>query len=133
MSAQAKNTKLHAFYRDLCISFVGSLRALSLYPQDHPETRKKVGGLFQRLTRYLDQRPSLTLLFVRGDVVVENTPLPDLSETLARACDAYRHGDVWSQLVATGMRQEWSWRHSAKEYVTLYQRTIELAKQVVYT
>ena len=84
MTAQAKNTKLHAFYRDLCISFVGSLRALSLYPQDHPETKKKVGGLFQRLTRYLDQRPSLTLLFVRGEVVVENNPLPDLSESLAQ-------------------------------------------------
>ena len=84
MSAQAKKGKLHAFYRDLCVSFVGSLRALSLYPQDHPETKKKVSGFLQRLTKYLDQRPTLSLLFVNAEVVVENTPLPELSETLAQ-------------------------------------------------
>ena len=84
MSAQAKNKKLHAFYRDLCVSFVASLRALSLYPADHPETEKKVSNFFHRLGKYLNQRPSLTLLFVSGDVVVENTPLPELSGTLAQ-------------------------------------------------
>lgn len=84
MSAQEKSEKLHAFYRDLCVSFVGSLRALSLYPQDHPETGKKVSGFLQRLTKYLDQRPTLSLLFVNGEVVVENTPLPELSGTLAQ-------------------------------------------------
>lgn len=84
MSAQAKNEKLHAFYRELCISFVGSLRALSLYPSEHPETERKVDGFFKRLIKYLDQRPSLTLLFINGEVVVENIPLPELSSTLAQ-------------------------------------------------
>jgi HD-GYP domain-containing protein (c-di-GMP phosphodiesterase class II) len=84
MSAQAKTEKLSAFYRDLCVSLVGGLRALSLYPQDHPETKKKLSNLFQRLTKYLDQRSSLTLLFVNGEVVVENIPLPELSGTLAQ-------------------------------------------------
>ncbi|HUU39332.1 MAG TPA: hypothetical protein VMW42_00175 [Desulfatiglandales bacterium] len=84
MPAQAKNEKLHAFYRDLCISFVGSLRALSLYPEDHPELDKKIQDLFKRLARYLDQRPSITMLFVNGEVVAENIPLPELSKTLAQ-------------------------------------------------
>jgi len=84
MSAQTKSEKLHAFYRDLCVSFVSSLRALSLYPQDHPETEKKVRGFLQRLTKYLDQRPSLSIVFVNAEVVVENTPLPELSGTLAQ-------------------------------------------------
>ncbi len=73
---------LRNFYRDLCISFVGCLRALSLYPQDHPETQKKVSGFFQRLRKYLDQRPTLTFLFIGGEVVVENTPLPELRDNL---------------------------------------------------
>jgi len=84
MSAQRKNEKLHAFYRDLCVSFVASLRALSLYPEDHPETRKKVDNLFKRLSKYLDQRSSLTLFFFNGEMVVEKTPLPELSSTLAQ-------------------------------------------------
>jgi putative nucleotidyltransferase with HDIG domain len=84
MAPQAKNQKLHAFYSDLCISFVGSLRALSLYPSEHPETEKKVDGFFKQLIKYLDQRPSLTLLFVNAEVVVEGVPLPELSRTLAQ-------------------------------------------------
>lgn len=84
MSTEATREKLRPFYRDLCISFVGSLRALSLYPEDHPETEKKVSGFIKRLTTWLDQRPSLALLFVNGEVAVEGTPLPELSGTLAQ-------------------------------------------------
>jgi putative nucleotidyltransferase with HDIG domain len=84
MAAQTKNARLQEFYRNICVSFVGSLRALSLYPQDHPETEKKVSNLFQQVAKFLDQRPNLTLLFVNGELVVENTPLPELSETLAQ-------------------------------------------------
>jgi starch synthase len=45
-----------------------------------------------------------------------------LTETLRRAIDAYRQPSIWSQLIATGMRQDWSWRRSAQQYVELYQR-----------
>jgi HD-GYP domain-containing protein (c-di-GMP phosphodiesterase class II) len=84
MSAQAEDERLHKFYRDLCVSFVGSLRALSLYPEDHPETEKKVSGFFQRVKKFLEQRSMLSLIFMGGEIVVENTPLPDLSNTLAQ-------------------------------------------------
>lgn len=84
MTAQAKDKKLDGFYRDLCVSFVGGLRALSLYPEDHPETEKKVSGFFQRVTKFLEQRSTLSLIFIGGEIVVENTPLPDLSNTLAQ-------------------------------------------------
>jgi len=82
MLAQDKKGKLQKFYFNICVSFVASLRALTLYPQEHPEIEKKVSDFFQRLSRYLDQRSSLTLLFIGGEVVVENTPLPELSGTL---------------------------------------------------
>ncbi len=84
MTAQAKDEKLYGFYRDLCVSFVGSLRALSLYPEDHPETEKKVRGFFQRVSKFLEQRSTLSLIFIGGEIVTENTPLPELSNTLSQ-------------------------------------------------
>lgn len=48
-----------------------------------------------------------------------------LSETLRQACDAYRRPEIWRTLMAAGMTQDWSWARSAKEYVELYQKTIE--------
>jgi starch synthase len=48
-----------------------------------------------------------------------------LAETLRRACDTYeKRPDVWRRLMATGMRQDWSWRHSAEQYVRLYEQII---------
>jgi starch synthase len=51
-----------------------------------------------------------------------------LSETLLRACAAYRQPEVWQRLVAVGMRQDWSWRRSAAEYAALYARTAGRAR-----
>jgi starch synthase len=47
-----------------------------------------------------------------------------LSESLGRACDAYRRPDVWNQLIHTGMRQDWSWTRSAQQYTELYERIV---------
>ncbi len=50
-----------------------------------------------------------------------------LSETIRRACDLYRlQPGEWSKLVDIGMRQDWSWRNSANQYVELYLKTIGL-------
>ncbi len=32
-----------------------------------------------------------------------------LAEALQRACDAYTQPEIWKRLIATGMRQDWSW------------------------
>jgi HD-GYP domain-containing protein (c-di-GMP phosphodiesterase class II) len=66
------------------VSFVGSIRALTLYPEDHPETEKKVNGFFQRVSKFLQQRSSLSIIFIGGEIVVENTPLAELSKTLVQ-------------------------------------------------
>jgi starch synthase len=50
-----------------------------------------------------------------------------LNETLGRAVEAYAAPDVWGRLVATGMRQDWSWSRSAEQYGELYRRTVERA------
>lgn len=48
----------------------------------------------------------------------------ELSEALQRACQAFADRAVWTQIVETGMRQDWSWGASAKRYAELYRRTI---------
>jgi starch synthase len=56
-----------------------------------------------------------------------------LSETLRRACDAYTQPEIWTELVATGMGQDWSWARSAREYVALYQATVARNRQTILT
>jgi starch synthase len=44
-----------------------------------------------------------------------------LSATVRRALEVYReHPEQWRQLIRCGMRQDWSWDHSAAEYEKLY-------------
>ena len=50
---------------------------------------------------------------------------PALESALTRALDMYHNkGDLWHQLIQTGMRHDWSWSASAKQYVDLYQSVI---------
>ncbi|HEV3340070.1 MAG TPA: glycogen synthase GlgA, partial [Pirellulales bacterium] len=51
-----------------------------------------------------------------------------LAETLRRAIDAWHQPKRWSQVVLNGMRQDWSWRRSAKQYVDLYQAILKRAR-----
>jgi putative nucleotidyltransferase with HDIG domain len=90
MPAQEQNVKLLAFYRTLFLHFVGALRSLTLYPAEHPEIEKKVASLYQGLSRYLERRSNLTFIFVRGEVVVGNAPLPDLSGNLAQLIERFQ-------------------------------------------
>jgi starch synthase len=54
---------------------------------------------------------------------------PDaLGETLRRAMQAYAKPEVWNRLVALGMRQDWSWKRSAQEYLRLYEKTLARAR-----
>lgn len=49
-----------------------------------------------------------------------------LAETLANAARMYRNDkDAWGQIVDTAMRQDWSWGHSAEQYLELYRKTIQ--------
>jgi starch synthase len=52
-----------------------------------------------------------------------------LSETLGQACDVYRKPEVWNRLIVTGMKQDWSWTRSAKQYIELYKTTIARRRQ----
>jgi starch synthase len=86
---------------------------------------RATGGLADTIVGYDPQAPNPA---ANGFVFQEYSTLT-LSETLRQACDAYRQPEVWSQLVAAGMRQDWSWARRAREYVELYQKTIERGNQ----
>ncbi len=50
-----------------------------------------------------------------------------LADALERACQTFTNRPVWEQLIRTGMRQDWSWNHSAREYDRLYKHTLTQA------
>jgi starch synthase len=53
----------------------------------------------------------------------------ELESKLRRACDTFRHDQhTWAKLINTAMRQDWSWSQSARQYVELYERTLERKK-----
>ncbi|MCS7305218.1 MAG: glycogen synthase GlgA [Thermoguttaceae bacterium] len=47
-----------------------------------------------------------------------------LDEALRRACEAWRQPALWRQLQTTGMRQDWSWARSAREYIRVYEEIV---------
>jgi starch synthase len=50
-------------------------------------------------------------------------------DAVGRALDCYRHRpEVWRQLIETGIRQDWSWQHSAADYERLYVRLRDEAR-----
>lgn len=51
-----------------------------------------------------------------------------LSETIRRACDTFRRPEAWAKLIETGMRQDWSWARSARQYVSLYRQVVARAR-----
>jgi starch synthase len=87
---------------------------------------RSVGGLADTITDTTNE--TLTNGTANGFSFREYSPLA-LSETLKRACLAYTQPDRWQRIVEIGMRQDWSWAASAKQYVNLYQQTLARAER----
>jgi starch synthase len=82
---------------------------------------RATGGLADTITDTNDA--TLAAGTANGFRFEEYSPLA-LGETLRRACETYRRKDVWHKVVTAGMRQDWSWARSAREYVKLYEGTL---------
>jgi starch synthase len=52
-----------------------------------------------------------------------------LHEALSRAVATYGQPDVWRKIMLTGMQQDWSWAHSARQYVELYRATVNQVRR----
>ncbi len=51
-----------------------------------------------------------------------------MREALHRALALWTDRSSWHRLVQNGMRQDWSWDHSAREYVRLYEEVCRRAR-----
>ena len=54
-----------------------------------------------------------------------NARIKDFLDTLKRALEVYQNRDAWTRIQQRGMLQDFSWKHSALEYVQLYQRLMK--------
>ena len=81
---------------------------------------RAVGGLADTVDDYSPGRPQST------GFVFEQYTGAGLLRALGRALDLFRDPPRWRALQLAGMRQDNSWDHSAEEYVTIYEKAIEL-------
>jgi len=86
------------------------------------------GGLADTITNLSDE--TLVAGTANG-FSFENYTTIALAQTLERACQTYFNRPVWEQLVRTGMSQDWSWNHSAREYSRLYEHALSRRGQTV--
>ena len=80
---------------------------------------RATGGLADTITDTNDE--SLAAGTATGFSFREYSALA-LAETLRRALAAYAKPELWQRIVAKGMRQDWSWASSARQYIDLYER-----------
>ena len=82
---------------------------------------RRTGGLADTV---VDATPeTLKNRTATGIVFDEATPSALLT-ALERALALYKEPTLWQQMVGTGMKQDFSWKHSAKKYLALYQQAI---------
>lgn len=54
-----------------------------------------------------------------------------LQATLRRTLDVYcQQPDQWAKIVSNGMKQDWSWGNSARQYEELYEKTLERRREM---
>ncbi|MGQ9576205.1 MAG: glycogen synthase GlgA [Thermoguttaceae bacterium] len=87
---------------------------------------RETGGLADTIVD-ADQQ-ALDAGTANGFTFREDTPQA-LDETLRRAVRAYRSPEVWSRLIAVGISQDWSWSRSARQYLRVYQQTIQRVRR----
>lgn len=61
--------------------------------------------------------------------VFEDVTAKALLETIERALALHQDPAAWAKLVQNGMRQDFSWRRSATEYLALYRQAVERRKK----
>ena len=48
----------------------------------------------------------------------------EMQDTVKRAISFYKNKDIWEKIVKSGMKQDFSWSKSAKEYMELYEKMV---------
>ena len=81
---------------------------------------RATGGLADTV---VDTSPETVRDGVASGFVFEPFDSVALEQALDRALEAYADRDGWAALVRRVMRQDWSWDHAAREYLSLYRAT----------
>jgi starch synthase len=81
---------------------------------------RATGGLVDTV---VDTNPDTLRAGTASGFVFEHFDAGALEHALTRALDAHADRPLWDGLVRRGMRQDWSWEASAREYLRLYERT----------
>jgi starch synthase len=82
---------------------------------------RATGGLADTIT---DATPENLAAGIANGFSFNSFDADSLEHALQRACDMFsQQPQIWEQLVGAGMKQDWSWTNSAKQYVELYQKT----------
>jgi starch synthase len=82
---------------------------------------RRVGGLADTV---VDATPNTLAAGTASGVMFREAQPRALVNAVTRALALYQDQRRWKKLVVTGMRQDFSWRHSAGEYLTLYDRLV---------
>jgi len=83
---------------------------------------RRVGGLADTVTDVSPEAVSAD--GATGFVFEEYTPQA-LIHAVKRAVAAFQDQTLWSRIVRTGMQRDFSWNHSAQEYVRVYDRALQ--------
>ena len=83
------------------------------------------GGLADSITNLTDETIAAG---TANGFSFDNYTTAALADALDRACQTFANWSTWEKLVRTGMQQDWSWNHSAREYDRLYAKTIAQAR-----
>lgn len=89
---------------------------------------KRVGGLADTI---VDVTPETSRAKTATGFVFDGHSASALIRAVKRALAAFRDHTLWRQLMHTGMRQDFSWDHSAREYVKVYERARAKSTQPV--
>jgi len=83
---------------------------------------RAIGGLKDTVTQFNFKNKQ-----GNGFLFYGNNP-QDLLQTIRIVIDTYKNKSVWTKLMINGMKEDFSWDHSAQEYVKLYYKAIENKK-----
>ncbi len=83
---------------------------------------RRVGGLADTV---VNATPAALGAGTATGITFETADSDALVSAVQRGLALYRDKKRWRRIQRTAMRQDFTWRHSAKQYLDLYQRAIK--------
>ena len=82
---------------------------------------RHTGGLVDTVT---DTTPATLASNTATGFSFQKATAGALLEAVTRALECYREPESWQQLIRAGMKQDFSWKHSAQLYIKLYEEVL---------